>query len=231
MGLRSPRIPFSKMTQQQSDQYARTVPVIPDTGSTGSDQLQDGSITEPKFADGAVSTRATANKAITDAKLRDSNALSVIGRSTSTNGTPTDIAFPVDGQFLVRRGSQLVADGVQDADIPATIARDSEVTTAANAAQAAAEATAATALANHVAAADPHTGYQKESERNAVSGYAGLNAASRITKGVDTTDDIIVDLATKGLVLKDTQGTPHYWRVTVSTTGVLTTTDLGTTKP
>ena len=63
------------------------------------------------------------------------------------------------------------------------------------------------------------------------SGYAGLNASSRITKGVDTTDDVIIDLATKGLVLKDTQATPHYWRVTISTTGVLTTTDLGTSKP
>ncbi len=67
--------------------------------------------------------------------------------------------------------------------------------------------------------------------KNAVSGYAGLNASSRTTKGVDTTDDLIVDTATKGLVLKDTQATPHYWRVTVSTLGVLTTTDLGTTKP
>lgn len=72
---------------------------------------------------------------------------------------------------------------------------------------------------------------QNTSQKNAANGYAGLNAASRTTKGVDTTDDIIVDLATKGLVLKDTQGTPHYWRVTISTLGVLTTTDLGTTKP
>ena len=53
----------------------------------------------------------------------------------------------------------------------------------------------------------------------------------RSSRGVDTTDDVIIDLATKGLVLKDTQATPHYWRVTISTTGVLTTTDLGTTKP
>lgn len=67
--------------------------------------------------------------------------------------------------------------------------------------------------------------------KNAVSGYAGLNTASRTTKGVDTTDDVIIDLATKGLVLKDTQGTPHYWRLSVSTLGVITTTDLGTTKP
>jgi hypothetical protein len=75
------------------------------------------------------------------------------------------------------------------------------------------------------------TDAQASAEKNAVNGYAGLNASSRITKGVDTTDDVIIDLATKGLVLKDTQGTPHYWRVTISTLGVLTTTDLGTTKP
>jgi len=75
------------------------------------------------------------------------------------------------------------------------------------------------------------TAYQATSEKDAASGYAGLSASSRTTKGVDTTDDLIVDLATKGLVLKDTQGTPHYWRVTVSTLGSLTTTDIGTSKP
>jgi len=55
--------------------------------------------------------------------------------------------------------------------------------------------------------------------------------AARDSRGNDTTDDIIIDLATKGLVLKDTQGTPHYWRVTISNVGALVTTDLGTTKP
>lgn len=73
--------------------------------------------------------------------------------------------------------------------------------------------------------------YEALANKNVASGYAGLNASSRTTKGVDTTDDLIVDVATKGLVLKDTQATPHYWRATVSTTGVLTTADLGTVKP
>jgi hypothetical protein len=172
-----------------------------------------------------------ADNAVSDEKLRDSNALTVIGRPTSTNGSPSDIAIDADGKFLVRRANQLTGDTIQDMDIPASIARDSEVTAAANAAQAAAIASAAASLAAHVADADPHTGYQKESERNAASGYAGLNASSRTTKGVDTTDDLVIDLATKGLVLKDTQGTPHYWRVTINTSGVLVTTDLGTTKP
>ena len=35
-------------------------------------------------------------------------------------------------------------------------------------------------LTTHVAAADPHTGYQKESEKDAASGYAGLTAATLV---------------------------------------------------
>ena len=35
----------------------------------------------------------------------------------------------------------------------------------------------------------------------------------------------------KGLILRDSQATPHYWQVTVSNTGVLQTTDLGTSNP
>lgn len=70
---------------------------------------------------------------------------------------------------------------------------------------------------------------QATSAKDQASGYAGLNSASRITKGAITTDDIIINLATKGLVLKDTDG--HYWRVTVTTLGALTISDLGTSAP
>lgn len=42
---------------------------------------------------------------------------------------------------------------------------------------------------------------------------------------------LIADDATKGIILKDAAATPNYWRVTVSTTGVLTTTNLGTARP
>ena len=70
---------------------------------------------------------------------------------------------------------------------------------------------------------------QVTSEKNNANGYAGLNASSRITKGVDTTDDVITDSTTKGPVLKSPNG--HYWRATISNVGVLTWTDLGTTKP
>jgi len=66
-------------------------------------------------------------------------------------------------------------------------------------------------------------------DKDAVSGYAGLNSVSRTVKGVDTTDDIITDSTTKGPVMKSPNG--HYWRATISNLGVVTWTDLGTTKP
>ena len=65
--------------------------------------------------------------------------------------------------------------------------------------------------------------------KDAASGYAGLNGVSRITKGVDTTDDIITDSTAKGPVMKSPNG--HYWRAAISNIGVVTWTDLGTTKP
>ncbi len=40
--------------------------------------------------------------------------------------------------------------------------------------------TAATAVSAHAAAADPHTGYQKESEKGAVSGYASLDGSTKV---------------------------------------------------
>jgi len=156
MSLRSPHMPFSQMDQRQSDQYARNVPVVPDKNSTDSDQIKDKAVTEPKFADGAVSTRAQADKSITDEKLRDSNALSVIGRSSNTNGTPNDISFSGDGQFLVRRGPQVVTDTIQDADVPSGIARDSEVASAIS-----------SAIAAHEAAPDPHGQYLSQAEGDA----------------------------------------------------------------
>lgn len=65
--------------------------------------------------------------------------------------------------------------------------------------------------------------------KDAVSGYAGLNSVSRTIKGIDTTDDVITDSTTKGLVMKSPNA--HYWRLTISNVGAITTTDLGTTKP
>jgi len=86
---------------------------------------------------------------------------------------------------------------IADADIPATIARDSEVTTA---------------VGDHAAAADPHTGYQKESEKGVASGYASLDSTTKVplaqlpgevlSEKIDTNEATVsgtfVDLATVG---------------------------------
>ena len=73
------------------------------------------------------------------------------------------------------------------------------------------------------------SGKEATANKNAANGYAGLNASSRTTKGVDTTDDIITDSTTAGPVMKSPNG--HYWRATISNAGAITWTDLGTTKP
>jgi len=60
-------------------------------------------------------------------------------------------------------------------------------------------------------------------------------AIQKLAEHVDTvltlTEDIRIDSGSRGLILKDNQATPHYWRVTVSNLGVLQTTDIGTTLP
>ncbi len=86
-------------------------------------------------------------------------------------------------------------------------------------------------MISHIAAADPHTQYQKESEKNIASGYAGLNAVSRVTMGIDVTDYIIIHDNTKGYVFKDDNTPPHYWKQTVTSAGAVVTTDLGIVSP
>lgn len=66
------------------------------------------------------------------------------------------------------------------------------------------------------------------SKVKAILDKLGFNQ-TRITNGIDTTDDIITDSTTKGIVLKSPNA--HYWRATISNAGVVTWTDLGTTKP
>jgi hypothetical protein len=72
-------------------------------------------------------------------------------------------------------------------------------------------------------------GVEYQANKNVANGYAGLNGVSRITKGAITTDDLIVDSTTTGLVLKSPNG--HYWRFSVDNSGILTTTDVGAVAP
>lgn len=55
----------------------------------------------------SVGTSQIDNDAVTDAKIRNSAALSVIGRSANSTGDPADIAASVDGNVLRRSGTTL----------------------------------------------------------------------------------------------------------------------------
>jgi hypothetical protein len=72
------------------------------------------------------------------------------------------------------------------------------------------------------------TDAQNSGLKNAANGYAGLSSVSRTTKGVDTTDHVVIDSSASGVVLKDSSGV--YWKLSI-VSGALTVTSLGTTKP
>lgn len=68
--------------------------------------------------------------AVTNSKLAAGPARSILGNPTASAADRTDIVASGDGQFLVQRSGVLTMGGLVDADIPATIARDTEVTAA-----------------------------------------------------------------------------------------------------
>jgi hypothetical protein len=145
------------------DQFFRAIAVQPDPDSVGQDEVQDGAITEDKIAPNSIG----------NSRLRDSAACSVIGRAANSVGDPADIAIG-EAEFLVRRGNVVSSGTILDTDIPASIARDSEV----SAGDAASVSAAAAALAAHEAAADPHPGYITAAELT--------SALANITSGTYT---------------------------------------------
>lgn len=68
---------------------------------------------------GTVATAGIADNAVTDTKLRDSAATSVIGRSAGSSGDPADIAASADGQVLRRSGGSVAFGAVDIADTDA----------------------------------------------------------------------------------------------------------------
>lgn len=64
-------------------------------------------ISASQVVSGSFGTAFIDNDAITDAKLRNSAALSVIGRNANSTGDPADIAAGTDGHVLRRSGTTL----------------------------------------------------------------------------------------------------------------------------
>lgn len=109
------------------DRFFRGVPVIPDPASVGPDQLQANAVMTVNLQDDSVTTPKLDDAAVTNGKLALMPAVSVKSRASATDGSPGDTVAAADNTFLARRAGQLVFDPLVDADIPGSIARDTEV--------------------------------------------------------------------------------------------------------
>jgi len=156
MPIRPPKEPPKDSAEWA--RWARQVAVEPDDGTVGTQKIQD--------------------QAVTNAKLRFSAGASVVGRSASSGGALADIVAS-NGEVLIGRSGGLVFDFIADADLPTSIARDSEVSAGNAATLAAANVVSAGALAAHVADPDPHPQYLTAAEGNAA--YAALESTGTYT--------------------------------------------------
>jgi hypothetical protein len=138
------------------------------------------------------------NGTITNDSFAPRAGNSVIGRPSNTDGTPSDIQM-APGQFLVNRANLIKGDTLLDADIPASIARDSEVTAAISAHEAAADphpgytttAELSAAITAHEGASNPHPTYLTQTEGDAL--YEPIGAAAAVLP--DVADDYADDAA------------------------------------
>jgi hypothetical protein len=129
------------------------------------------------------------NGSVTDNSFADRAAHSVIGRSVNTSGKPADIGIAV-GQFLGHRAGVIGGFSLIDSDIPASIARDSEVTGAIATATSSITAAYIAADAAHVAASDPHPQYLTAAEGNAA--YQPLAPVlSRLYTGTGSPESVV----------------------------------------
>jgi len=94
---------------------------------TGSGGIQRSALTGDVTATAGSNTTTIANDAVTDAKLRNSAALSVIGRASNTSGDPADIAAANDGEVLRRSGTAVGFGTVATAGLAANAVTDAKL--------------------------------------------------------------------------------------------------------
>lgn len=87
------------------------------TGSTG---IQRSALTGDVTASAGSNATTIANDAVSDAKLRNSGALSVIGRSANSTGDPADISASTAGDYLAVKGTTLGFQAYQGTSFPSS---------------------------------------------------------------------------------------------------------------
>lgn len=119
-------------------------------------------------------------------------ALGSASAGSATTSSKSDHVHPTTGLALtgttITAGAGLTGGGDLSANRTLTVGAGTGITV--NADDIAVNRTtvdtwyeAAGAVATHAAASDPHTGYQKESEKDAANGYAGLDSGTKIVIG------------------------------------------------
>lgn len=89
---------------------------------SGTGTIQRAALTGDVTASANSNSTAIASNAVTDAKLRDGGACSVIGRSANSSGDPADISAASNGTVLKRSANALSFAAVDlTADVAATI--------------------------------------------------------------------------------------------------------------
>jgi len=75
--------------------------------ATNAHGLAPNAVTEPAIQNGAVTTNKHADDSVTNAKIRNSGALSVIGRAANSAGDPADISAASNDRLLARVSNAL----------------------------------------------------------------------------------------------------------------------------
>lgn len=157
------------------------------------------------YVDTAVTSGSAtvADNSITNAKLRDSAALSVIGRSANSSGDPADIATSADGDVLRRDGTTLGFGTITGTSIASSAALAGSPTTTT---QSAGDASTKIATTDFVATAVANglNGLSWKQEVRAATTVAGTLASS--FENGDTIDG--VTLATGNRILIKNQAAP-----------------------
>lgn len=165
--------------------------------ATANIELDASAILSGQFATGMIQ-----DNAITNAKLRDSSALSVIGRSANSTGDPADIAAASDHQVLRRSGTTLGFGAVNLAQANAITGAlpigngGTNATTAANARTNLGLGTAATqntgtsgAVVPLLNGANTHSGLSTFTGGNFINGGARVKVADYTAGGTLTVSD------------------------------------------
>lgn len=103
---------------------------------------------------------------------------------TSDGAGALTMSVPAGGGNVVSPGSETAGNLTEFTGTNAIA--ETALTTAGVTAHLASEADPHGTLDPHIAAADPHVQYQKESEKNAISGYAGLDASTKLAGAQQT---------------------------------------------